>query len=185
MAEEVRAEGVELKERLVHINRNAKVVAGGRKFSFTAFVVVGNGDGIIGFGRGKAAEVPDAIRKATEDAKKNLIRIPIVDGTIPFEVQTEFSSCRIIMRPAAPGTGVIASAPVRAVLESAGITDILTKVIGSTNPHTVVRTVIKALEQLRTPEELAAIRGVSVEELQGRWKLPGRTITKEGEIVRR
>ena len=185
MAERVRPEGLELKERLVHVNRNAKVVTGGRRFSFTAFVVVGNGKGVVGFGRGKAAEVPDAIRKAVEDAKKNLIKVPVVDGTIPFEVQAKFGASKVIMRPAAPGTGVIASAPVRAVLESAGVTDVLTKVIGSTNPHTVVRAVMKGLEQLKTPEEFAKLRGVPVEELRKRWKLPGRRVTKEGEIIRR
>ncbi|RUM45293.1 MAG: 30S ribosomal protein S5, partial [Desulfurobacterium sp.] len=120
-----------------------------------------------------------------EDAKKNLIKVPVVDGTIPFEVQAKFGASKIIMRPAAPGTGVIASAPVRAVLESAGVTDVLTKVIGSTNPHTVVRAVMKALEQLKTPEEFARLRGVPVEELRKRWKLPGRKVTKEGEIIRR
>ncbi len=175
----------ELKERLVHINRNAKVVTGGRKFSFTAFVVVGNGKGIVGFGRGKAAEVPDAIRKAVEDAKKNLIKVPVVDGTIPFEIETKFGASRVIMRPAAPGTGVIASAPVRAVLESAGITDILTKVIGSTNPHTVVRAVLKGLSMMKTPEEFARLRGVSQQELYRRWKLPGRRISPDGHIDRR
>ncbi|ADU96247.1 30S ribosomal protein S5 [Thermovibrio ammonificans] len=185
MAKRVKPDGLELKERLVHINRNAKVVTGGRKFSFTAFVVVGDGKGVVGFGRGKAAEVPDAIRKATEDAKKNLIKVPVVDGTIPFEVEAKFGGSKVIMRPAAPGTGVIASAPVRAVLESAGVTDILTKVIGSTNPHTVVRAVLKGLEQLKTPEEFAKLRGVPVEELRRRWKLPGRKVTKEGEIIRR
>jgi len=185
MAKRVKPEGLELKERLVHINRNAKVVTGGRKFSFTAFVVVGDGNGVVGFGRGKASEVPDAIRKATEDAKKNLIKVPVVDGTIPYEVQERFGSSTIIMRPAAPGTGVIASAPVRAVLESAGITDILTKVIGSTNSHTIVRSVLKALGQLKLPEEFAQLRGVSTEELRKRWKIPGRKITTEGEIIRR
>jgi small subunit ribosomal protein S5 len=185
MAKRLALEGLELKERLVHINRNAKVVTGGRRFSFTAFVVVGDGKGAVGFGRGKAAEVPDAIRKATEDAKKNLMKVPVVDGTIPFEVRAKFGTSRIIMRPAAPGTGVIASAPVRAVLESAGVTDVLTKVIGSTNPHTVVRAVLKALSQLKTPDEFASLRGVPVEELRRRWKLPGRRVTGDGRVLRR
>ncbi|NIA09810.1 MAG: 30S ribosomal protein S5 [Nitrospiraceae bacterium] len=185
MAERVSPEGLELKERVIHINRNAKVVAGGRKFSFTAFVVVGNGNGVIGFGRGKASEVPSAIKKAVEDAKKVLLKIPVVDGTIPYEVRAKFGGAHIIMKPASPGTGVIASATVRAIAESIGITDILTKVTGSTNPHAVVRAVLEAFSQLKLPEEFSKLRGVSVEELRKRWRLPGRKVTEDGKVVAR
>ncbi len=164
----------ELKERLIHVNRNVRVTKGGKRLSFTAYVVVGNGKGVVGFGRGKALEVPDAIRKAIEDAKKNLIKVPVIDGTLPHEVIGHYGAGKVLMRPASPGTGVIASAPVRAVLELAGVKDVLTKNLGSTNPHVVVRAVIEGLKDLTTPEEVATLRNIPENEIIKRWRLPGR-----------
>ena len=151
-----------LEERVVQINRVAKVVKGGRRFSFSAVVVVGDGGGHVGVGLGKAGEVPEAIRKGVEDAKKNLIRIPMVGTTIPHEVNVEFSASKVMLKPASQGTGVIAGGSVRAVLEAAGVRDILSKVYGSTNPVNVSRATIEALRSLHSAEELGARRGVKL-----------------------
>jgi small subunit ribosomal protein S5 len=149
-----------LEERVVQINRVAKVVKGGRRFSFSAVIVVGDGAGHVGVGLGKAGEVPEAIRKGVEDAKKHLIRIPMVGTTIPHEVKKEFAASSVLLKPASQGTGVIAGGSVRAVLESAGIRDILSKVHGSTNPVNVTRATLEALRGLHSAEELSARRGV-------------------------
>jgi small subunit ribosomal protein S5 len=149
-----------LEERVVQINRVAKVVKGGRRFSFSAVVVVGDGAGHVGAGLGKAGEVPEAIRKGVEDAKKNIIRIPMVGTTIPHEVRVEFGASRVMLKPASQGTGVIAGGSVRAILEAAGVRDILSKIYGSTNPVNVTRATIKALSELHSAEELSARRGV-------------------------
>ena len=151
-----------LEERVVQINRVAKVVKGGRRFSFSAVVVVGDGQGHVGAGLGKAGEVPEAIRKGVEDAKKHLIRIPTIGTTIPHEVNAEYAAARVMLKPASQGTGVIAGGSVRAVVEAAGIRDILTKVYGSSNPVNVVRATLEALRDLKSAEELSARRGVPV-----------------------
>ncbi len=156
---------LDLKERLVAINRVSKTVKGGRIFKFAALMVVGDGKGTVGFGIGKSGEVPDAIRKGIEDAKKNLIRVPLKGDTLPHEIIGEFGAAKVLMKPAAPGTGVIAGGPVRAVVESAGIKDIRTKALRSNNPCNVVRAVIEGLKSLRSAQEVAEIRGKTVEEI--------------------
>ena len=157
----------EIVDRLVNLNRVAKVVKGGRRFSFSALVVAGDSNGRVGAGMGKANEVPEAIRKGFEQAKKNLFEVPLVEGTIPHDVLGEYGAGEVFLKPAAEGTGVIAGGAVRAVLESAGVHNILTKCIGSTNPHNVVRATIDALRQLRSAEEVAGRRGLTVEEMRG------------------
>jgi len=167
LATMIDASTMDLKEKVVAINRVSKTVKGGRIMKFAALVVVGDGNGIVGFGVGKAGEVPDAIRKGIEDAKKNLIKVSLKGTTIPHEVLGVYGAGSVLMKPAAPGTGVIAGGAVRAVVETVGITDIRTKALRTNNPYNVVRATIAGLKSLRTAEEVAAIRGKSVKEILG------------------
>jgi small subunit ribosomal protein S5 len=165
--ERIDASVLDLQEKVVAINRVSKTVKGGRVMKFSALIVVGDGNGIVGYGMGKAAEVPEAIRKGVEDAKKNLVKVSMKGTTIPHETVGAFGAARILMRPAAPGTGVIAGGAVRAVLEAAGIKDIRTKSLRSRNPGNVVAATVAGLASVRTVEEVAKLRGLSVEEVLG------------------
>jgi small subunit ribosomal protein S5 len=158
---------LDLKEKVVSINRVAKVVKGGRNFRFTALVVVGDENGHVGIGTGKAVEIPDAIRKGIEDAKKNIVSVAVVDGTVPHRINGKFGAGNILIMPAAEGTGVLAGGPVRSVLELAGLTNVRAKSLGSNNPRNMVRATIDGLSKLRTAEQVAKLRGKTVEEILG------------------
>jgi small subunit ribosomal protein S5 len=158
----VKSSEIEFKDRLVSIQRVTKVTKGGRTFSFSAIVVVGNEQGVVGYGLGKAKEVTSAIAKGIDDAKKNLIKVPILNGTLPHEQEGKYSGARVFLKPAAPGTGVIAGGAMRAVLESVGVKDVLAKSKGSSNPHSVVKATINALIHMRDPQTIAQLRGVEL-----------------------
>ncbi|MBX3280637.1 MAG: 30S ribosomal protein S5 [Acidobacteria bacterium] len=161
----INADGLDLKDQVISINRVTKVVKGGKNLSFAALVVIGDQNGIVGFGTGKAKEVPQAIRKAIESAKRNLIRVPVKGATLPHPIMGVFGAGRVMLKPAVEGTGVIAGGAVRAVMNAAGVRDVLTKCLGSTNPHNVIRATFEGLRNLRSPESVARLRGRAVEEL--------------------
>ncbi len=161
----VKSSEIELKDRLVSIQRVTKVTKGGRTFSFSAIVVVGNEDGVVGYGLGKAKEVTSAIAKGIDDAKKNLIKVPVINGTLPHEQEARYSGARVLVKPASPGTGVIAGGPMRAVLESVGVKDVLAKSKGSSNPHSVVKATIDALVRMKDPYTVAQMRGITMEQV--------------------
>ena len=161
----VKASEIDLKEKVVAIQRVAKVVKVGRRFSFAAIVVVGDGNGVVGYGLGKANEVQDAITKGIDDAKKHLVKVPIINGTVPHESTGKFGGGFVLLKPASPGTGVIAGGAMRAVLESAGVTDVLAKSKGSSNPHNVVKATLDALSKLRNAHDIAKMRGISVDKV--------------------
>ncbi|MFM9985503.1 MAG: 30S ribosomal protein S5 [Flavobacteriales bacterium] len=161
----VRSSETELKDRLVAVNRVTKVTKGGRTFGFAAIVVVGNENGVVGHGLGKSKEVSEAVTKAVEDAKKNLVQVPVLKGTIPHESNGKFGGARVFIKPASHGTGVIAGGAMRAVLESAGVTDVLAKSKGSSNPHNVVKATLDALTKLRSAHDIARIRGINIEKV--------------------
>ncbi|MBQ7734615.1 MAG: 30S ribosomal protein S5 [Bacteroidales bacterium] len=161
----VKSADIEFKDRLVAVNRVTKVTKGGRTFSFSAIVVVGDENGIVGFGLGKAKEVSAAIAKGIDDAKKNLIRVPVLNGTIPHAQEAKYSGSCVFMKPAAPGTGVIAGGAMRAVLETVGVKNVLAKSKGSSNPHSVVKATIKALSQMRDPYTVAQVRGIGLDQV--------------------
>src|SRR5579864_4430289 len=171
--------GGDLQEKIVSLNRVAKVVKGGRRFSFSALVVVGDGQGRVGAGLGKAGEVPDAIRKGVEDAKKHMITVPMVGTTIPHEVRYKLGAAKVLLKPAVPGTGVISGSSMRAVVEAAGIKDILTKSLGTDNPINVVRATVAALASLRTLQEVATLRGRTPEQLVGSRALADRMLARD------